>query len=1035
MAFEEFKRVFGSLSILVGDGASGVAVFTVGEAGVDPDMSAALVYSLEQAMRDHSASARDVFFGGLSPDGGLGWCVRRVTVAGESRELYVGIVLSPGEKYTYNVNILEQEGEGAGFFRFLKENLLGRVVEALEEKLRGETFEEFVGKGRKIGFAGRDVLRGVDDLGEAWRILSEAYGDARRSTGFVLEALTRDGKRVDGEAVVEEAAREFLRGVFEGQGEGTFERVLRGVRVAKSVDEAFTHVWLSSAECCCEVNPAFLLLAGGGRRYLDVWRKVLKDLLRKWREEGVGLLLSCRFGEDDVLSGGFRFEREELFKSRDSVLEAVGGELEEKLRGSFPLLALAFDVAGEGVVKELARYVFNLVQAIQERIFREVKGEVFGGLRDDRLRLLYYGLTADEMRRKVDEFVDGFMDRYEEELYSVSSLLLLPSPVMEKARMEVREDLWERVMSLVVKGQVPALLSALRRVKGGMEGWADAYLNVMEDALRDAAGEGVTALLPALGYALRKVGVLDGFVEELKRVYGEAGFPAGELEDVIRRIKSGDVFLSGSFEDVLKAGYALLRGVRRSLSSWLSGVLLDDDGRVPVLKMLYQAYVKTGREVNGAFLAFNVLKTLLSEMERAGVSDVERLASACNTIYGFLAAHLRKVKVSGEAKLKKKVERVARKHGASFSSLSQLLSYVRERKRRVWEWVLGGGKGGELVLVPPVATILEEASRFYLNASEKLAGEVEFARDVLSLLKSVGVHAGRDVKDALDFLAGEAKKLRRLAGVQKRIDEVVEGEGRTFREAEAFEEIVEGWSVDPFFKGKEDFLGAYIGQLLWEDVEDYSRLVGRAVKASAGFRDESPLVREAAKRIRMGEDASQAVRSVLSEYMAAFTRHVETQSMRVELAFLSRDGHRILSNRKADYSDFKVELQRSEGGAVEVDVEDGKPYIVLGEVDTRFFPRGERDVEECLRGFGEFRVSPVNGRVMVRFKLPSFGGSDGKTRITSLVRAYAWGMFLQENGGKLEGFKELLALVGSKAQQELEMFKEFLRCNVFRAIS
>ncbi|MBS7288337.1 MAG: hypothetical protein KIH01_06225, partial [Candidatus Freyarchaeota archaeon] len=94
MATDMFKKKYGSLCILVGDGTTGIAVFTAGEAGTDPDMSAALVYGLEQAMREHSASAKNVFFGGLSPQGGLGWCVRRVDIGGESRELYIGVILS-----------------------------------------------------------------------------------------------------------------------------------------------------------------------------------------------------------------------------------------------------------------------------------------------------------------------------------------------------------------------------------------------------------------------------------------------------------------------------------------------------------------------------------------------------------------------------------------------------------------------------------------------------------------------------------------------------------------------------------------------------------------------------------------------------------------------------------------------------------------------------------------------------------------------------------------------------------------------------
>ncbi|MEM2984103.1 MAG: hypothetical protein QXL24_02690, partial [Candidatus Jordarchaeaceae archaeon] len=61
---------FGILEILVGDGKTGISIYTVGGGKTnDIDMSTGLVFALEQAIREHSGSAKDVFFGGINASG------------------------------------------------------------------------------------------------------------------------------------------------------------------------------------------------------------------------------------------------------------------------------------------------------------------------------------------------------------------------------------------------------------------------------------------------------------------------------------------------------------------------------------------------------------------------------------------------------------------------------------------------------------------------------------------------------------------------------------------------------------------------------------------------------------------------------------------------------------------------------------------------------------------------------------------------------------------------------------------------------
>lgn len=1026
MAVDSVKKKYGSLCILVGDGATGIAVFTAGEAGTDPDMSAALVYGLEQAMREHSASAKDVFFGGLSPQGGLGWCVRQVDVRGESRELYVGVILSPGEKYTYDVNILYQDEEKGWFFRFLRESLLDKVVEAIRRRVGDGGFDRFLSSGQRIGaLKERGLLRRDDDLGEVYRVLSEAYDEFQtREEGAVLDALTSDGGRADGRKVVVEAAREYLEAVFNVQ-DGDDVRVLTAVRGFKRAGEAFNHVWLSCAEACCESNPAFLFLAGGGKSYLEAWRKSLEDALREWRDKAAGFLLEKKFGEDLVLGGGFTVSRDELAKV-EVVLRRVASELEGVLRDRFPLVALAFEWAGRGVLEELAGYVFTLIQFLQEKAFSDFKGRMLEELDEDRIRLLYYGLTVEGMKAKVEEYVNERMKEYENQLYMVSHLLVCPSPAVERARRELRDEVWERVVSAVIRGEVPILLSAIKSVKdAAKEVRGRVFLDVAESFLKEAGGS-VTAALPALGYMLGEAGVLEPFAEKVREAYEEVA-ASHEGEAVLERLRERKLLLLGCAKDVQRVGDAFMRGLRKSLASWMSRILIDEDGRPPLVKLLYDSYLDVGRKVNGAQLAFRVLEAVVSELKKERISGAGDFADAVRRVYDPIIRELKRVK--GDDRVKKWLEKASKRTGMTFTSVRQLASYLVKRRSQVWGWMLGENKG-EVMLIPPISLDPEDVARFYMRVSDVILDEVSFIRDVVSLLKSVKVDVESEVREALDFLVGEAKKLRGMRGV-RRIEELLEEE-RTgiFRRPEPFEEVVERWRIDSFFEGQEGFLECYVGHTFWEDMEAVTRLADRAVKRLIGSKDESELVAEAAEAIKRHWGVLESARAALSEHFSLFTQYLESQSIRVELSFLSPSAQKIL-RRKPSYPDLKMELKAAEEEAADVEAKEGKPSIILGEIGDAFFPRGGKDIEECLRGLGKVRAKRTNSGFLVVFELPGFG-EEGTFKVTNLARAYAWGVFVRENEEYLRAFRELLGLIGSSAQQELDMLKEFLRFNIFR---
>ncbi|MEM4445745.1 MAG: hypothetical protein QW461_00365 [Candidatus Jordarchaeales archaeon] len=1027
MVLDEIKRKYGSLCILVGDGGTGIAVFTAGSAGTDPDMTAALVYGLEQAMREHSTSARDVFFGGLSPQGGLSWCVRKVDIRGESRELYVGVILSPGEMYTYDVNILNQDDEKRGwFFRFLRESLLSEVADAVGGAAE-EGFDKFLSSGRKLG-ASKEVklLRGVDELGETYKILSRAYKKFQeREEGVMLDALTREGKRVDGERVVAEAAREFLEAIFDAQDVDDEGGVLAALRGFRDADEAFTHVWLSCAEALCEANPAFLLLAGGEEEYLELLKRALEEALKNWRSRAARILLDKRFGESFILDGKITVSREKL-GDVGSVLVEVASGLEEGLRKNFPLVALTFEVAGRGLLEELADYVFSLVQHIQENVFSNFKTKVLEELNVERIRLLYHGLTFEEIKAKVEEYVYDRMREFEEQLYFISNLLVLSSPVLERAGRELRDNVLEKVVSTVMKGEVPVLLTAIKHVKSAVKDLRGRiFLDVAEAFLKEAGG-GVMAALPALGYMLEEAGMLDAFTGKVKATCEEMKAPL-DVEGITARLMERGAFLSGCVEDIQIAGSAFMRGLKKSIASWIGRILLDEHGRPPVVRLLYNSYLDLGARVNGARLAFKVLSTIVSELRREGVFGARELAEAVEEVYETVVKELRRFKE--EDKARKLLDKVSRKVGVSFSSVKQLSSYLAKRKSTVWGWVLGKGEG-DVMLVPQVSLDPNYLAAFYTRISDVISEDVSLFREIVSLLKGAGVNVEEKVRDALNLLAGEARKLKGMRGVKRRVEELLKEKSvGIFRRPEPFEEIVERWRVDPFFGGREEFLEGYVSCTFWEDKDLVTLLVDRAIKRLTGLKDESELVNKVADSFKRQKETFKLAFKVLSEHFSQFTQYLELQSILVELSFLSNSEVKFL--KKLGYPDLKMELKTVEEKAVRVEVEEGKPFVVLGEVDGSFFPRGGEDVKECLKNFGEFKVKSGDSKLTVLFELPGFGGEVAN--VAEVARASAWETFMKENEEYFKVFREVLGPVGPGAQQELDMLKEFLKFNVFKA--
>lgn len=358
---------FGTLEILVGDGKSGMSIYTVGggRATNDVDMSTGLVFALEQSIREHAGTAKDVFFGGINATGGIGWCVKEFNVAEEIREFYIGAALTPGSSYSLDIDTLEQKNKGKReFFVFLKDFLMPGIIRHLNiciaklgEKGKEATCDALLRTGVPPFKRGElnQMAKTPEDLSDSWKVFSDACRFATKEHGTILRAISADKKGlVESKRICSEMISEYLEEVYEAQNikleeaEWSIQKILGPLKsnVDKALDSWTKHISLTAAESLYLINPSCILLLGEQRNYFSLFDSALKEKLREWGTRRKDFLIRMRYGSEFLYNVGAKFESisfDEISERKDEILDFLAVSMVDKIYEAFPLTALTYD--------------------------------------------------------------------------------------------------------------------------------------------------------------------------------------------------------------------------------------------------------------------------------------------------------------------------------------------------------------------------------------------------------------------------------------------------------------------------------------------------------------------------------------------------------------------------------------------------------------------------------------------------------------------------------------------------------------------
>lgn len=601
---------FGMLEILVGDGTTGISVYTVGGGKAnDIDMSTGLVFALEQSIREHSGTAKDVFFGGINSSGGIGWCVKEFEVAGETREFYIGAALIPGCSYSLDIDTLEQKNKGKReFFVFLKDCLLPSIVKHLSvsvEKLGesgGEaTLDALLRTGASAFKRGdvNQIVKSPDDLGDSWKTFSEACRTASKEHGTILRALSVDKKGfVESKRVCSEMISEYLEDLYMVQNikldeaERGVTRILGPLKsgVDKSSDSWFRHVSFTAAESLFHINPSCLLLIGDQQSYLKMWDKVLREKIREWGSKRKDFLVRMRYGRKFIDSVGAKFEStsyDELSEKRKDLLDFLAVSMTEKIHEEFPLTALTYDFKKKTVLKnEMLEVIREVVPAVQEEaigeLFEEIKNEIFNI--DKFTKDVFSRKKTETMRKKMDDWTNNLYKNLQERLYSINPVFsLFPEP-LEQFRAKIADFINEKAILCLKDDVASAILLALKHLESEIKDPAAVvYLSFVKELVKGFVGKELNAIYPTLGYLLKEAKALDKLDEAFNVILKDTGYEDVKiLENVSNEIKSvieTEVALKSTVEKAKEARSILQETIRKILSGkeGIAGILLGDE--------------------------------------------------------------------------------------------------------------------------------------------------------------------------------------------------------------------------------------------------------------------------------------------------------------------------------------------------------------------------------------------------------------------------------------------------------------------------
>ncbi|MEM2144673.1 MAG: hypothetical protein QW279_04895 [Candidatus Jordarchaeaceae archaeon] len=604
------KNPFGILEILVGDGKTGMSLYTVGGGKVnDADMSTGLVFALEQSIREHSGTAKDVFFGGINANGGIGWCVKEFEVAGEIRELYVGAALTPGYSYSLDIDTLEQKNKGKReFFVFLKDFLMPSIVRHLNmciAKMGEGGGEANLDALLRTGISAfkkgeiNQMVKSSADLGDSFKVFSEACIRAVREYGTVLRAISVDKKGfVESKKLCSEMISEYLEKLYEtqnvklGEGEWSTQRVLAPLKsgVDKSFDSWFRHIYYTVAETLFHTNPSGLLLIGDQKNYISLCEIALREKLREWGTRRRDFLVKKRYGSEFLYSVGSKFgslSPEELSQRREEILDFLAVSMMDKLYEDFPLTALTYDPKKKTVLRnEMLQVIVEVIPIVErevlENLFEKVKSEVFNL---EKFTKDVFGRQKTEgMRRKIDDWINKLYKTLQEKFYQENpAFAVFPEP-LEQFRTRIADFINERAVMCLKGDTASAIMLALKHLDQEVkEPAAAVYLVFLKELVKGFVGKEMSAIYPALGYLLKEANILDKLDDAFKVILKDTGYEDEKiLENVsneIKRVSEREIALNSSIENAIDARSILQEAIKKVLSKGdgLGGILLGDE--------------------------------------------------------------------------------------------------------------------------------------------------------------------------------------------------------------------------------------------------------------------------------------------------------------------------------------------------------------------------------------------------------------------------------------------------------------------------
>ncbi|WXG41588.1 MAG: hypothetical protein WED07_12630 [Candidatus Freyarchaeum deiterrae] len=1086
---------FGMLEILVGDGQTGISIYTVGggKKASDPDMSTGLVFALEQSVREHAGTAKDVFFGGINSSGGIGWCVKEYEVAGEIREFYIGAALIPGSSYSLDIDTLEQKNKGKKeFFVFLKDYLMSSIVKHLNYRIaelensgKEANLDAILRTGASAFRYGElnQIVKSPDDLGDSWRVFSEACTQALKEQGTILRALSADDKGlVESKHICSEMISEYLDEVYEAQNikleeaEFSIQKILGPLRsnVDMNLESWPKHISLTASESLFRLNPSCLLLLGEQRSYFNLFDSTLKEKLREWGTKRKDFFVRMKYGSEFLYSVGAKFESmsfEEISQRKEEILDFLAVSMVDKIYEAFPLTALTYDSKKKaGLKNEMLEIINEVIPAVEQEIieglFVKIIDEVFS--MDKFAKDVFSKQKTETLRRKMDEWINKLYTTLQERLYQINIVFSIFTEPLEQFRMRIADFINERAVSSLKGDAASAIMLALKHLEPEIKDPASiVYLSFIRELVKGFVGKEMTSIYPTLGYLLKESKILDKLDDAFKVILKDTGFENVKiLENVsseIKRISEKEIALTCNVERADKAKRILQEAIRKMLlgKDGFGGIFLGDEVRIPIPAVeLYKNYQKIIGEINYAWTTFNLIEALEKEMQNSTVIRSKALGNEVVKIYNELISDLGSIKKSQDPKESKKtlsrLEKLEKKLDVeknSFDSINKLKKYVEQRKDWVWNKITGEEPKkatyyfsetiANFRLIPPVRVILgmgiedayQSICNIIKNERETMQAIIEFIRvekpEIDDQLEELG--------NQLEVFRELVQKLENIAKNHKKFEKILETPRPLFQEERVIlEEICQEFSFDPFFKSTSDVMETYVALAFWEndEIPAVKRLVNDFVKQSFGKKIPSKtMVDELKETLKESDeqiDIESASKKILDDYIAKFNLFWQVQMMSVELAILAPDvwkKYKNMNDRSNEYEDMKLDINNIDNDLPKFALEDRVPVMELGTISKTFFGDKINLIAECFGEDAPFKfIEKENDNVVAKLVFPWLEKlNPSSTTLRSLVRAYIWKILFEEQKGKYDAYQKILGLYGLETEEEFKRFLDYLR--------